>query len=43
MQIWYNESISYYNNSNIKDLTYKIIITIIAKIVKIIKLPQEKK
>ena len=36
-------SILYYNNSNIEVLTSKIIITIMAKIGKIIKLPQEKK
>ena len=36
-------SIHYYNNSNIEVLTSKIIITIMPKIVKIIKLPREKK
>ena len=36
-------SILYYNNSNIEVLTSKIIITIVAKIGKIIKLPREKK
>ena len=38
-----NMSIHYYNNSNIEVLTSKIIITIMPKIVKIIKLPWEKK
>ena len=36
-------SILYYNNSNIEVLTSKIIISIMAKIGKIIKLPREKK
>ena len=35
-------NIPYYNNSNIEVLTSKIIITITAKIIKIIKLPREK-
>ena len=36
-------SILYYNKNKIKVLTSKIIITIMPKIVKIIKLPREKK
>ena len=36
-------NISYYNNNNIKVLTFKIITTITVKTIKIIKLPREKK